>query len=152
MLAARATRAPVSRVVLAFAIGIVTHIALDAIPHADYGNMSRRAMAPVILAEAITVATLSLAILWRRMPAGAWLAIGAGLIGATLPDIRFGADLGLPHAQALAVTRAAYWFHSWFHADPVSLKIGMTTQVTASVLLVASLAFFPRVAAGKEPD
>ena len=151
MLAARVTRTPTLRSALAFAIGIATHVVLDAIPHADYGYLPRRMIAAIIIGEGLLVVVASLLILGWRTARADWLAIFFGVVGATLPDARFGADILLPHAQAVAVTRATYWFHSWFHASEVNKTLGWATQVSAAVLLLGSLALFPRVAANKNP-
>lgn len=142
MVASRASGSTARRVAIALLLGLASHVMLDAVPHADYGFMPRRWIVPVALCEAVVVFAAAWMILRRRVRPGWQILLVTGVFGATVPDSRFG--LGFLGAQARhRVLYATYWFHSFFHAAPVVLWIGMTTQVAAALACMAALFAFP---------
>lgn len=142
MAASRASGGTARRVGIALLLGVASHIMMDAIPHADYGNMPRRFIVPVALCEAALVLSLAALILRRKVTRG-WAAfLAAGVFGATIPDARFGLDFLSPENK-YRVLFATYWFHGFFHAGPVAFWIGMADQVVATFVCFAILVAFP---------
>lgn len=132
------------QIAAALVIGLASHVVLDAIPHADYPSLSRRAITLFVLAEAIAIAAIAVCVLRRRIrPRWRW-PMFAGVAGATIPDVKFLTKIVLPARFADDVARVGNEFHRWFHADDTSLTIGMTTQVVSAVLLLAALFAFRR--------
>ncbi len=104
----------------ALAAGVISHLALDRIPHTDYGLDNRKALfADLAVASLVTTA------LARRHRLAA-----AGALGGVLPDVAMVAELR-------AGLRVTLPFH---HANHTSIEppiaIGVLTQlITAGVLL-----------------
>jgi hypothetical protein len=144
MAASHASGSTARRVLIAVALGVVSHIIMDAIPHADYGFLPRRRIPPIVLAETAVVFALAAVVLRRRLTKQWLWFIGGGLFGSAAPDSRFGLDV-LGREMKYEVLFATYWFHSFFHAGPVVFWIGMSTQVTAALACMACLFAFPRV-------
>jgi hypothetical protein len=104
----------------ALAAGVVSHLALDRIPHTDYRLDNRKAMLADLAAATVLTAALS-----RRHRLAA-----AGAVGGVLPDVAMMAEL----RTGLRLTLPLH------HANHTSIEppvlIGVLTQlVTASVLL-----------------
>lgn len=152
MAASRSRGRVALRCIVAFAIGLASHAALDAIPHADYGSLPETRVAMIIAAEAVGIALVSVAILRQRVQPGWLLPMLAGLFGATLPDIGFAANLLLPRHIGMRVHRAGDAFHGGFHARGPTLSVGVTTQIASVVILLAALFAFPKKDAGAKPD
>lgn len=136
--AALSARTNGSRMAIAFGLGVLSHVILDAIPHSDYGSLPRSAL-PMSVAIEI-VGTLALA--WyflrdRRLP-GLGYALPTGLAGAMIPDVKF-ARYFLPAPQAAWVETVGDRFHVPFHAAPTTTAVGLTLEVGCTLLLFAGL-------------
>lgn len=118
-LASRFTRGPRAALVA----GAISHLALDRIPHTDYGLDNRKAM----LAD-IAAATLVTAALARRHRLAA-----AGALGGVLPDLMMVAEL----RTGLRVTLPLH------HANHTSIEppvvVGVLTQLLTTALLITGL-------------
>jgi hypothetical protein len=104
----------------ALAAGVISHLALDRIPHTDYRLANRK----VLLAD-LAAATLVSAALTRRRKLAA-----AGALGGVFPDLMMVAEL----RTGLRVTLPLH------HANHTSIEppivIGVLTQlITAGVLI-----------------
>ena len=133
------------RAAAAFAIGLLSHVALDAVPHADYAPLPRSTIVWVVLCESVAVSALVACIVRRRIARG-WLpCLAAGVLGAVLPDAKFGAPFLLsPHA-AERVRAYGDAFHDYFHAPrPPTPLVGWVLEIGAALLLLAILTRFPR--------
>jgi len=144
MAASHASGGTTRRVGIALLLGLASHVMLDAIPHADYGELSRRWIEVCVIGESILVCVAAVLILRRRVVPGWRLFLAAGLFGAAVPDTRFGLGF-LPSQAKYDVLYATYWFHSFFHADPVTPWIGVTTQMVAALACFGILFAFPVV-------
>jgi hypothetical protein len=129
------------RIAAALGLGVLSHIVLDAIPHADYGKLQLSTVRVIVLCEFAAVGWFSWLMLRRRHTAGRPL-LAAGLAGAVIPDAKFLAAMLLPGPAASWVETTGDQFHGLFHAGPASLAAGMMTQVSFTLLLLASLRFF----------
>jgi len=107
----------------AVAAGVISHLALDRIPHTDYRLANRK----VLLAD-IAAATLASAALTRRRKLAA-----AGAFGGVLPDLMMVAEL----RTGLRVTLPLH------HANHTSIQppivIGVLTQLITAGVLVTGL-------------
>lgn len=117
-----------------FVLGLLTHVVLDAIPHSDYGSLSRTAVLISVASE--IAATFALA--WylmrsRRLP-GLWIAVPAGLAGAMIPDAKF-ARYFLPEPAGSWIRDVADRFHAPFHAERATVATGLTFEIVCTVLL-----------------
>lgn len=142
MAASRASGGTARRITIAALLGLASHMMMDAIPHADYGNMPRRWIIPVVLCEATVTFAVAALILRRKVTRGWPGFLAAGVFGATIPDARFGLGFLAPENK-YRVLYATYWFHGFFHAEPVAFWIGMTDQVVATLACFAILIAFP---------
>jgi uncharacterized membrane protein YwaF len=154
MAASRASGGWARRIVIALALGLASHVMLDAIPHADYGFLRRLYILPIALCEAAVLFGVAALILRRRVVKGWQYFLAAGIFASAVPDARFGLEM-FPWQIKYKVLFATYWFHSFFHAGPVTFWIGMVNQVVVALLCVAALFAFPRTdreasAAGRE--
>jgi hypothetical protein len=107
----------------ALAVGVISHLALDRIPHTDYRLANRWA-----LFADLAAATLLTAALARRHRLAA-----AGAFGGVLPDLAMVAEL----RTGLRITRPLH------HANHTSIEppvvIGVLTQVITTGLLLTRL-------------
>jgi hypothetical protein len=117
--ASRVTRSPRGTL----AAGVISHLALDRIPHTDYRLDNRKAM----LAD-LTAATLLTAGLARRHRLAA-----AGAFGGVLPDLMMVTEL----RTGLRLTLPLH------HANHTSIEpplvVGVLTQLVTAALLLAQL-------------
>jgi hypothetical protein len=144
MAASRFSGGTARRIVIALGFGLASHVMLDAIPHADYGYLRRLYILPIALCEAALVFGLAALILRRRV-VKEWPAfLAAGVFASAIPDARFGLEM-FPWQIKYKVLFATYWFHSFFHAQPVTFWIGMVNQVAMAIGCVAVLFAFPVV-------
>ncbi len=144
MLSARLTRNRPARIAIALVLGVLSHVGLDAIPHADYGTMDRHKVAFIAAAEIAVTCLLALLLLRRRLPEHWPEVLIAGILGAVIPDVKFMAGVLLPGPAPHVVQRYGDRFHSYFHAAPSRYSVGMRNQIVAAVLLLASLVSFRR--------
>lgn len=107
----------------AVAAGVISHLALDRIPHTDYRLSNRK----VMLAD-LAAASLLTVVLARRDRLTA-----AGAFGGVLPDLMMVAEL----RTGLRVTRPLH------HANHTSIEppvaIGVLTQIITTGLLLSRL-------------
>jgi hypothetical protein len=107
----------------ALAAGVISHLALDRIPHTDYALDNRKAMV-VDLAAAILV-TAALA---RRHPLAA-----SGALGGVLPDLMMVTE----QRTGVRVTLPLH------HANHTSIEppvvVGVLTQLITAALLITGL-------------
>ena len=107
----------------AVAVGVISHLTLDRIPHTDYRLDNRKALFADLAAATVLTAVLS-----RRHRLA-----GAGALGGVLPDLATVAELrtGLRITQPLR------------HANHSSVEppvvIGVLTQLATTALLIARL-------------
>jgi hypothetical protein len=110
------------------AIGVLTHLTLDAVPHRDYrvGALGGLALTADLAAGTLAVARLS---------SGSEVVL-AGALGGVLPDV-----VGLAE-RALAISPTG-WAHATIHSDARpspwrSAAIQSLTAVTAGLVLRAA--------------
>jgi hypothetical protein len=129
--------------VLAFVIGVASHYALDAIPHADYPlySISVRRSAPSamtlnwLLVQDLGLITLDACVglaivIWLYASLGATIAVLAGAIGAMLPDPLQVMQKLYPREPLRSLQR----FHVWMHTKR---RLGWTLGVTSQLSFVA---------------
>jgi len=107
----------------AVAAGVISHLALDRIPHTDYRMSNRKAM----LAD-LAAASLLTAVLARRHRLAA-----VGAFGGVLPDLMWVAE----RRAGVRVTRPLHRANHTSIEPPVA--IGVLTQVITAGLLLARL-------------
>jgi hypothetical protein len=107
----------------ALAAGVISHLALDRIPHTDYELDNRRAMFADLAAATVVAAALGRR---RRLAA-------AGALGGVLPDLMAVAEL----RTGLRVTLPLH------HANHTSIEppvlVGVLTQLVTAALLITGL-------------
>jgi hypothetical protein len=113
----------------ALAVGVISHLALDRIPHTDYDLDDRKA-----LFADVAVATLVTAGLARRHRLAA-----AGAFGGVLPDLAMVAEL----RTGLRVTLPLH------HANHTSIEPPVVVGVLTQLVTVAVLTGLHRLAASK---
>jgi hypothetical protein len=145
---ARFLRWRVGRIVVAFALGVILHLQMDAIPHADYHGVVGRPLMAIVALESMSIMAIAFRILRDRLTPGWAGSVAAGVIGSALPDVKFIAPLILPAELAQRATAIGERLHHAIHAGPTSFGVGMTTQLAATLLFLALLYAFPRTRAG----
>jgi hypothetical protein len=144
--AARSTPNRIGRVVTAFALGFLSHIALDAFQHSDYGSLTRTATLAVVLVELVVITAVIGGIVRRRVlrPWPGYML--AGVLGAGIADAKFVAPMILPPDLAGMVMQATGSFHRLFHAPAPSVPLlGLGIEILCTLVLLATLAAFPRI-------
>jgi hypothetical protein len=145
MASARITESRAWRVVTAFAVGLMSHVALDSIPHGDYGTLPQSTIAWVVLCEIIGICLIAGFIVRRRLAPHWPEYLAAGLAGAVILDSKFFARLVLPARQAMTVERYGDRIHRLFHAAPMRHPgVGTAIEVATTISLLAILTLFPR--------
>jgi len=121
----------------ALAIGVLTHLVLDAVPHRDYrlGALGGLALTADMAAGTLAVCRLS----------GRSQVVLAGALGGVLPDVMRLAE------RALAISPTG-WVHDTMHTDSRpspwrSVAIQGLTAVTAALILLAAAGRERRVGA-----
>jgi hypothetical protein len=143
MTATRTARGPLARIALAVGLGVLSHVALDALPHSDYGELGIGVMVAVVAGEALVTGSILWFILRDRLAPGWPGFLLAGVAGSALPDAKFFAALVLPPDVTATITRYGDRFHEPFHAGPSALTTGIVTEVAATLVLLAVLTLFP---------
>jgi len=141
---ARLVHARFVRVAFAFAAAVVMHLLMDAVPHSDYDLVSRSVIPLVIAGEIVVVAALAAVLLRNRLMPHWRPCVAAGLFGSAIPDAKFIAPFVLSPHNAMLVEHYGNRLHGPFHSAATAPAIGMTTQVLCTLILLASLAAFPR--------
>ncbi|MGH7678215.1 MAG: hypothetical protein ACRENU_07095 [Gemmatimonadaceae bacterium] len=135
------TERPAWRIAVAFALGVASHVVLDAIPHGDYRPLARSTLIVVALCETIAVGALT-AYLVRRRAMPRWKELfAAGFAGAALPDGKVLAALVLPQDAAGSVADYGDRMHAYFHAVPPAPATGWAIEITFTIVLLALLAW-----------
>ena len=135
---ALSVRAGALRVLTAFGLGILSHVVLDALPHSDYGSLGHRAILAIVLFEITATMTIAWFVLRSQRYRGARLPLLVGLIGATLPDVKF-MQTWLPGQAGLWVDRVGEGFHGPFHTSSDSVALGLFVEVVATLSLLVVL-------------
>jgi hypothetical protein len=107
----------------ALAAGVISHLALDRIPHTDYLLTNRKALVADLAAATLLTAALS-----RRHRLAA-----AGALGGVLPDIAMTAEL----RSGLRVTLPLHHANHTKIEPPVA--IGVLTQLLTTAVLLSRL-------------
>lgn len=124
---------------MAFVTGFVVHVLMDAIPHSDYPGLSRSWVVFVVGVETAIVGAFAA---WQLGPRAIALWRGpivAGLLGSVVPDVKFVALLVLPAQYARTFEVYGDRLHAHFHAAPVAVLPGMTTQLVCTIGLLVTL-------------
>lgn len=134
------------RLAAAFALGLLSHAVLDALPHSDYASLSRSTILWVASLETVGMSAVAGHITRRRLvPHWPWYLL-LGVAGATLPDAKFIAPTVFPREIAEPVVWATMSVHSYFHApDPPSPAFGLVVEVVVTIACLAALVFVPLV-------
>lgn len=132
------------RIIATFGLGVLMHLLMDAIPHADYNGLLGPRLVAIVAVESLLILAISFILLRDRVQPGWWPSIAAGVIGSTVPDSKFFAPLLVPGRYGPLVSDAGERLHESIHAAPTSFGVGMTTQISALVLLLLILRMFPR--------
>jgi membrane-bound metal-dependent hydrolase YbcI (DUF457 family) len=133
------------RVALGFFLGVVSHMILDAIPHADYGVLPPATVAWIVLGEVVAMSAIGWRLVRHRVRPRSANALVPAMLGAVLPDAKFVAQLVLPRREADVVRLYGDRFHGLFHAAPMTHHVlGQVTQVTTTLVLLLVLSRFPR--------
>ena len=140
---AASARTNPSRFAVAFALGLFSHITLDAIPHSDYGQHFGAERMAIVMVEVPAIAALMWFMLRSRWRRAYRVPVAAGLAGSVLPDAKFAFAM-FPEPVASSAERWGDGFHSWFHAAPTSFQVGMSTQIASLVILLIILTLLLR--------
>ena len=135
---AASARTNASRFAVAFALGLASHLVLDAIPHSDYGQHFGAERMAIVMVEVPATAALMWFMLRSRWRPGFGVSLPAGVAGSVLPDAKFAFAM-FPEPVASSVERWGNGFHSWFHALPTSFLVGMAPQIASLILLLVLL-------------
>ena len=147
---AASARTNASRFAVAFALGLVSHVVLDAIPHSDYGQLFGAERMAVVIVEVPVTAALLWLILRSRWRRGFGVSVPAGVAGSVLPDAKFAFAI-FPEPVSSSVERWGNGFHSWFHALPTPFLVGMATQIASLIVLLVILTLVLRRVPRHEP-
>ena len=142
-------RGRIARVAIAFVVGVVMHLLMDAVPHADYFLFPWWWTPYLIMGEIAIVGVVAVVLLRDRLTPHWPSSIAAGLLGSVLPDSKYFAPFLLSARDANLVEHYGNMLHAPFHRGATT-ALGMTTQVLCAVLLLACFAVFPRRAQGNQ--
>ena len=131
------------RFATALALGGVSHLILDIIPHSDYGTLSQLAILAIVSVELVVTFAFGWYVLRPRHLPGLRVTLPAALAGAMLPDMKFAGNW-LPEPVASWVTGAGYRFHKGWHVAPTPLAVGLSTEIACTLLLIAGLLLIVR--------
>ena len=132
--------------VSAFALGVLSHFVLDAIPHGDerLGNVPDRAAKIRLFVKLAAldglIMLMVLAYLFTPWVAIPSLAVLAGILGGIMPDFLQGFSELLPGNRPLAAFRR---FHDYMHVHLIPwespLMVGLVTQLITLVAIAYGL-------------
>ena len=131
------------RVAIAFGLGVLSHVVLDAIPHSDYGSLPRSVLLMSVAIEIVATLVIAWYLLRDRRLPGLRYALPAGLAGAMIPDLKF-ARYFLPAQAGSWVERVGNRFHAPFHAGPTTVAIGLTNELICTLVLFGVLVLLVR--------
>jgi len=126
------------RFATALALGVVSHVALDLVPHSDYKSLSRWALLITVSLELLGTFALGWYLLRRRRLPGLRVTLPAALVGAMAPDMKF-ASLFLPEPAASWAREAGERFHEGRHVAPTPLAVGLSAEIVCTLLLILGL-------------
>lgn len=141
--AALPARTAGAKVALAFGLGVLTHVVLDAIPHSDYGSLPVSLLLASVAIEITAILTLAWFVLRSRRRPGLALVLPAGLAGAMIPDAKFGRYF-LPERTGSWIRDVGDRFHAPFHAAPTSVAVGLTFEIVCTLALFGVLLMLVR--------
>jgi hypothetical protein len=144
MASAHFARSRFAQVAIAFGTGVAVHLLMDAVPHSDYELLPTQYVPFVIVGEGLVVLVFAFMALRNRVKSGWRPAIVAGVLGSALPDAKFIAPYLLPTSVAGLIREYGNRLHEPFHASAAPALLGMVTQVSCTILLLGTLALFPR--------
>ena len=131
------------RILAAMGLGLLSHVILDAIPHSDYGSLTRSTILAIVSLELVATFTFGWYLLRRRLAHGLRLTLPAGLAGAMVPDAKF-AGQWLPQPAASWIQTVADGFHARFHAAPTSIAVELVAEIVCTLLLLSLLSMVAR--------
>jgi hypothetical protein len=145
LVASRLTDHRLGRIILAFVLGVVSHVVLDGIPHSDYAPLSSPLRLWIAFGETlVTLALVALITLRRRAPNAAEYLL-SGIAGSILPDAKSIVALFVTPALTERVATYGNRFHALFHAPaPESPVVGLTVEVACTLSLLALLVVIGR--------
>lgn len=126
------------RVATALGLGVLSHVVLDTIPHSDYGSLSRWTILAIVSLELLVTFALAWYLLRPRRLRGLHVTLPAGVFGGAIPDAKFPGQW-LPAPAASWVRDVGERFHSFFHVDPTPIVVGLTAEITCTLLLITGL-------------
>jgi hypothetical protein len=114
ILAARKIRPRALQVLVAIAVGIAGHLAMDAIPHSDYAFLPITIVPWAGLGEAFVAIGIVVLLARGRVSARERLPIAAGVFASMAPDVKFVARVLMPSWEdpITRVTDAVHGFHA----------------------------------------
>ena len=131
------------RFVAAVGLGVLTHVVLDAIPHSDYGSLTRSTILAIVSLELVATFTFGWYLLRRRLRPGLRLTLPAALAGAMVPDAKF-AGQWLPPPAASWIHTVADGFHAPFHAAPTPIATGLVVEIACTLVLLGLFSLVAR--------
>lgn len=137
VIAARA-RTTASRAAVAFGLGVLFHVVIDAVPHSDYGSLMGWTRVAIVLPEVVASLAIGWFILRPQWRPEQGIAVLAGLAGAMLPDVKF-VFAFFPEPVASTVTFWGDRFHSYFHASPTPFMVGKRNEAIGVAILIVLL-------------
>jgi len=141
----RITKHRLLRVVVAFVLGVFSHVAMDRFRHSDYRPFDGSTVLYIALAEAVVTGGAVWMIARPRLGEHWPEYLGAGMLGATLPDAKFLASFFGSGQAAHLIERYGNRFHEFFHAPPPhSLALAWFGEVATTLAMLGLLAAFPR--------
>jgi hypothetical protein len=144
---AMSLRAPVAvRVIVALTVGIVSHLAMDAIPHSDYAFLTLGEIPWVGLGEAFVALGVVLFVARGRFVPGQPLAFMAGIAGSMAPDVKFVVRVLAPKYES-QVTRITDRVHGFHATEPLHIWLAFAGE---AMLAIGFLYVFWRLIRGAE--
>ena len=140
-----------ARIGIALAMGFLTHVMLDALPHSDYAPLSRQGAMLVASFECLGMIALGVALMRPRVLERWPEYVIPALAGATLPDLKFFARVFLPKKMEITIEYYGNWLHSYFHVAPTPPALGWTVEIICLIALLGLLIAFPRHAPSARP-
>lgn len=131
------------RVLAALPAGVLVHLAIDFVPHADYNDIVGRPLLAIVGVELMVTGAILFVLLRHRAPVGWFPPVASGVVGSALPDVKFFAPLVMPPDVAAHATELGERLHHAIHAPRPPFVVGTATQVVGTLLLLLFLAAFP---------
>jgi hypothetical protein len=126
--AARTLRPRALQVFVAIVVGIGGHLLMDAIPHSDYGFLPMSSVAWVGLGEAFVAIGVVALLARKKLGAGEWLPVAAGVAASMAPDVKFVVRVLAPQYEE-AVTRVTDAAHGLHATKPLHIWLAFSGEV-----------------------